>query len=361
MIKEYFLLNWPLILVLLAFIISLNLTVFLNKKTVLRTYILIALVFVLSIVVYLEFEFAETGEYELARKILMAIRYSATPFIIAQILFATAKKPIWWIVIPAVILLIIDIVSVPTGIVFSIADNAEHSIIRGPLGYLPYIITGLYCALLIFVLVRRSNKRLLELIPIGFLGIAFISGLAFPFIFGADFSKIFCSTIGIALFVYHEFTIHQITKVDPLTGLLNRAAYFADIDKDKENIRATIIIDMNGLKVLNDTEGHVAGDEALISLALCFNKASKRTESVYRLGGDEFVILCRKDSHEEVKQLIANIKKLVSATKYSCAIGYCYREDTSKSVQDMLKESDVMMYEEKQLYYKQTGKNRRKE
>lgn len=361
MFKEYLLQNWPLILILLAFAISLNITVFLKRKTVIIMSILIVFIFLLSIVVYLEFYFAQTGEHQFARKIMMAIRYSATPFIIAQVILALAKKQKWFIILPAVALLIIDIVSIPTGIVFDIADNAEHTIIRGPLGYLPYIITGLYCAFLIYILVARSNKRFLEIIPIAFLGLAFLSGLIFPFIFGAHFSTIFCVTIAIALYVYHEFSIHQITKVDTLTGLLNRAAYFADLNKDKDAIRAIINIDMNGLKVLNDTQGHLAGDEALIALALCFNKSCKRRQSAYRLGGDEFMIICRKNTLEEVKELVDRIKKSVSATKYSCSIGYSYSEDGKKSVDEMIKESDRMMYEEKQLYYKQTGKNRRKE
>ena len=361
MFKEYLLLNWPLILILLAFTISLNITVFLKRKTVVMMSVLIVFIFLLSIVVYLEFHFAETGEYQLARKILMAIRYSATPFIMAQVILALAKKQRWFILLPAVALLILDIVSIPTGIVFSIADNAEHSIIRGPLGYVPYIITGLYCAFLIYILFVRSNKRFLEIIPIAFLGIAFISGLVFPFIFGADFSKIFCTTIALALYVYHEFSIHQITKVDSLTGLLNRAAYFADVSKDKDAINALVNIDMNGLKVLNDTEGHLAGDEALITLALCFNKSCKRRQSAYRLGGDEFMIICRKNTEDEVKELIERIKKSVGATKYSCSVGYSYSLEGKKTIDEMVKESDQMMYEEKQLYYQKTGKNRRKE
>ena len=59
MFKEYILQNWPLILILMAFVISLFTTVFLDKKTIVRLYVLIAAIFLLSIVVFVEFYLAE--------------------------------------------------------------------------------------------------------------------------------------------------------------------------------------------------------------------------------------------------------------------------------------------------------------
>ena len=85
MIKEYLLQNWSLILILSAFAVALHITVFLNKQTIRRLYILVLGVFLLSIVVFVEFNYASTGNHTLLRSILMCIRYSATPFIVAQI------------------------------------------------------------------------------------------------------------------------------------------------------------------------------------------------------------------------------------------------------------------------------------
>ena len=64
-----------------------------------------------------------------------------------------------------------------------------------------------------------------------------------------------------------------------------------------------VSIDMNGLKEINDKEGHAAGDKALETIAICFLSATTTKETVYRIGGDEFVILCRRVSEDEVKQL----------------------------------------------------------
>ena len=74
MITEYLLQNWSLILVLSAFAIALRITVFLDKKTIRRMYILIVGVFLLSLVVFVEFEYAVYAENKTLRGVLTAIR-----------------------------------------------------------------------------------------------------------------------------------------------------------------------------------------------------------------------------------------------------------------------------------------------
>ena len=286
----------------------------------------------------------------------MAIRYSATPFVIALVIYALAKKLRWFVFIPAIILALINILSISNGLVFDIGNSGE--LIRGPLGYLPYVVVGLYSVFLIYILIARSNKQVVEMIPIAFLGFAFGSGLILPFIYGKDYSRIFCSTIAIALYVYYVFSILQLTKQDSLTGLLNRQAYYADTENNPENITALISLDMNGLKTLNDNYGHKAGDEGLITLAICIKRALKNRHTCYRVGGDEFVIVCRKTSKEEMLQLVETIRKNISETKYSCSIGCSHIDDGADSVDALLQESDEKMYEEKAGYYRKTGKER---
>lgn len=354
MLKDYLLQNWELILVLFAFAITLNTSVFMEKHAIRRMYLLIITIFLLSIVVFFEFRITNLPEYRLLRVILMAIRYTSTPVIIAQIVFTLVKKQRWFIFIPAIALLVINVVSIFTGIVFSVDEN--NTFHRGPLGLLPFIFVGLYSVFLIYILIKRSNKHILEIIPILFLCFAFASGLVLPFVFEGDYSQIFCSTIAVALYVYYVFSILQLTKKDSLTGLLNRQAYYADINRNPEDITALVSIDMNGLKKINDNLGHAAGDDALITISICFNRALKRRQSGFRIGGDEFVIICRKNTKGEVEQLVERIKSYVGETKYSCSVGYCYSDDGSKSIDEMLKESDEMMYEDKAEHYRKLGK-----
>ena len=356
---SYLLQNWGVILILLAFVVVLKITVFLDKTTVRRMYILIALVFLFSIIVFTEFYLAEVNKFTEVRKVFIAIRYSATPFIIAFILYTLVKRVRWYLVfLPAALFAVLNVVSIFTGIVFSI--NEAGDMVRAPVvGYFPYVAVGLYSFILVFFLIKQSHKLATEIIPIVFLAFAFGSGLVLPFIVGKDYSKIFCLTIAIALFVYYVFLILQLTKLDALTGLLNRQAYYAFIGSHQKDITAVISIDMNGLKRINDNNGHIAGDEALTTLARCFTKAATSKQHVYRIGGDEFVILCRNINEEELKLLIERIKKNVSKTKYSCSIGYCYSSEENKDLEEMVKQSDLMMFEDKAKYYKETGLDRR--
>ena len=350
MLKEYFLQNWTLVLILSAFAIALRITVFLNRKTIKRMLVLVVGVFLLSIAVFAEFNIEAVGGMRILRGILIAIRYSSTPFIVAQLIYTLVKKQTWKIFIPAILLMILNFASLFTGIIFTVDENNNFS--RGLLGYLPFIVAGLYCIALITLLLMRSNKKMMEIVPICFLSFALFSQLVFPFVYGTDFSKLFCSTVAVALFIYYVFEILQQTKIDSLTGLLNRHAYQADTNKNPEDITSLISIDMNGLKTINDTQGHAEGDEALLTLALCMNRALKSRQYAYRVGGDEFVIICRKTSEADVKSLIDRIERNVGETKYHCSIGYCYCADYSKSIEEMLRESDVMMYAEKERYYK---------
>lgn len=349
-IKEYFFQNWILLLILGAFIVILLITSFSSKKTTIRYLVLLFSIFLLSIIVFAEFYLQPVIENKTARLILMSIRYSATPFILALVIMVLVQRQKYFIFIPAGILLILNIVSIFTGIVFKINDS--HQMVRGPLGFLPFIMCGLYMVFLIYLLIKRSNKRLVEIAPIIFLTIALASGVAFPFIFGSKFAQIFCTIIAASLFIYYVFSILELAKKDGLTGVLNREAYYIETRRDYKDITAIISLDMNGLKTINDTYGHAAGDEALITLALCFTNATRAKQSVYRMGGDEFVIVCRKTSKEDVEALVERIKKSVSETEYTCSIGYSYHDEGTMKLEDILRESDEHMYSDKSEFYK---------
>lgn len=352
-LKEYILQNWILVLVLMAFAIMLFITVFLNKKTKTRLFILIGVIFLLSISVFFEFYYFDRNRYPNLRLVLVAIRYSTVPFIIALILLAVVKQKLWYILVPAIASATINFISIFTGIVFSV--DSDGNLIRGIFGYLPYIVIGGYCIVLVYVLVKQS-RQLIDIIPIVFLAFSFLTGLIFPLVIGRDYSKIFCSTIAVAVFVYYVFLILQLTKKDALTGLLNRQAYYSEMRNNYKDITSVVSIDMNGLKRINDTLGHQAGDEAIITVSDCFMKVTKAKQLVYRIGGDEFIILCKKTTEEELMSLVSHIRKSVSETNYSVSIGYCYNNLQDKNLEEMIKYSDLMMYKDKEEYYAKNPK-----
>jgi diguanylate cyclase (GGDEF)-like protein len=91
--------------------------------------------------------------------------------------------------------------------------------------------------------------------------------------------------------------LEQEALVDPLTGLLNRRALERDLRR--ERARATrydrrfslMVIDLDGLKKVNDTDGHLAGDLYLRALATALSDVLRSGDEAYRIGGDEFVVL----------------------------------------------------------------------
>ena len=359
MFREYLLQNWALILILLAFTVSLKMTVSLDQRIIRRMFVLIIGIFLLSITVFAEFNLVDPVRRKGLRTVLVAIRYSATPFILAQVIYTLIKKERWFVFVPAIILAVFNFLSVFTGIVYTVNDDG--TIHRGLLGLWPFILVGLYCSGAIYILYKRSNKQAEEIIPLVFLCFAFGFGLLFPFLLGNAYSQIFCVTIAIALFTYYVFSILQLTRKDSLTGLLNRQAFYADIRNNPEDITALVSLDMNGLKAINDSEGHAAGDEALSTLALCFMRALRRGQSGYRTGGDEFAIICRRCSREETDQLVERIRNYVAETAYSCSVGYSCAGEESRDTDELLRESDAMMYAEKARYYENSGRDRRKE
>ena len=358
MLLKYLMQNWAMVLLSVAFTMSLKITGFRDKITVKRMYCLIAGVFLLSIVVFTEFYLADLGGYIPQRTVLMAVRYSATPLIVAMVLYTLKPGQRWMVFIPALLLMVINIISVFTGIVSSLAEDG--TLRRGPLGYLPFIVAGLYGISLIYTLYRQSNRLYTEIVPIAFLALAFASGLILPFIFGKDFSQMFCTTIVISLYVFYVFSLHQLSKKDPLTDVLNLQAFYTDSETNPKEITALLSADMNGLKEINDRQGHAAGDEALVALARCFRSALKSRQAVYRIGGDEFVILCRHMKRSEVTDLIGRIQEAVAKTNYSCSIGCCFKENDTQTVSEMLRESDRQMYAEKAKYYTHAGMDRRR-
>ena len=358
MARDYFIQNWALILVSLAFLVSLRTTAFMDKKFAGRMTILTFEVLFLSVVVFIEFWQVDQGIVWEGRPYLMLIRYCAAPFIDARVLYTLVKKFRPAIFMPALISALICLISVFTGIVTRVMPDG--TVVYGPLRLLPYVVPGVYGSAMIYILYKRSGKQLNDLIPIIFFAFALGAAVFLPFILGRIYSHIFCETIAIALFAYYLFSIQGLTKTDSLTRVLNRQACYADMETEPEEITALVSIDMNGLKVINDTHGHAAGDEALTAVALCLTQAAKARQSVYRIGGDEFLVICRKNTLDDVLQLIRRIRKNVSDTEYSISIGYSCTEDGRKSITEMMKESDEMMYTEKASYYKVFGKDRRR-
>ena len=159
------------------------------------------------------------------------------------------------------------------------------------------------------------------------------------------------STIVTCLLVYYLFLYIEKTQIDTSTGLYNRETYYIDIDKLKRDITGVIQFDMNGLKNINDSLGHSAGDEAIKKVAKCILNAANKKMFGYRVGGDEFVLLGIKCKKIEIVETIKRFNELIAKTDYRCAVGHAYKTRQDETVQEMIQEADQRMYINKSNFY----------
>ena len=163
-----------------------------------------------------------------------------------------------------------------------------------------------------------------------------------------------------------EEDLIRISMTDEMTRLLNRRCYDEDLNKLKqaglEEDFVIFSIDVNGLKQVNDTKGHAAGDElikgAATSLALSFENSGK----VYRTGGDEFMALIHTLSPEAYREKIheeAAAWNGVYSKHLSLSVGYAtHKENADATVEELECLADKKMYLEKEQYYKESGVRR---
>lgn len=352
---NYLATNWALLLIFVLVTVIISTTVQFSKRTFFMLIIASALTLALSIVDYIETYFSNLETFNIWRAILTAIKYAIPSFILCQVgVMILEKLKIQYrllVYIPATIHLILCLVSIPTGIIFFFHTDS-NAFARGPLGYLPFILSGLYLVFLIFILIKKGLENRDDIIPFSFLVFFVVLAILLPIIWGNDFQPLFCTTVGIGLLTYCIFLLQQLSKRDPLTNLLNRTSFYHDSDMYEARVRAVISIDMNGLKTINDVQGHIAGDNALQELADCLKKAITKHERIYRIGGDEFIIISINDNINEVKGVIERIRFLTSSSHISVAIGYSYREKGSNiTFDDIYRLADKAMYIDKNSYY----------
>lgn len=167
---------------------------------------------------------------------------------------------------------------------------------------------------------------------------------------------------------YEQKLIHN-SNTDELTGLLNRRAYDADIydsnfipDDDRF---IYVSIDVNGLKVVNDTKGHEAGDELIAGVCQCMKRCLGPYGRLYRTGGDEFVavLLCDESQLESAlndydKSLGEWSGKYISGLSVSYGIS-SIKESPGETVRSLAATAEKRMYEAKSAYYRRSGMDRR--
>lgn len=146
---------------------------------------------------------------------------------------------------------------------------------------------------------------------------------------------------------------------DPLTGLYNRMAFEERLQnqisdaRNKKQSNILCFLDLDNFKTVNDTAGHVAGDELLIQLTKIFSKHVRNSDFLSRMGGDEFAIILENcdtsralDITEDIRQEIEDYRFTWLESDYhvSVSIGITVISQNAKNINQILSQADKACY-----------------
>jgi diguanylate cyclase (GGDEF)-like protein len=154
--------------------------------------------------------------------------------------------------------------------------------------------------------------------------------------------------------------LENLSYYDQLTGCGNRhgmEAFMASVCPEKSI--GVIYLDVTGLKRVNDKLGHQAGDALLVRAAECLKKIFP-AKALFRIGGDEFLVLWTGVQEEDIVEAIRRLKIHMKEQDVLMAIGYVWCPDSLGNIDALLSEADQRMYDDKQRYYADKDKDRRK-
>jgi len=110
---------------------------------------------------------------------------------------------------------------------------------------------------------------------------------------------------------------------DTLINLPNRRGFMRELERLIDRARrydhgaAMLFVDLDGLKMINDTFGHRAGDEALIQVAEMLSKGVRRSDVVARIGGDEFAVLLENATEESAHETAARLEDMICSCEFT--------------------------------------------
>jgi len=157
---------------------------------------------------------------------------------------------------------------------------------------------------------------------------------------------------------HYEDQLKYLSLHDQLTGLYNRAYFENELQRlniSREHPVTIISIDLDGLKLVNDTIGHEYGDQLLIACARVLKKTLRSSDILARIGGDEFTALLPRTDNQTGEEIAERIQAVINnynvelenQLPLSISLGLATAENNKKQLHDIFKEADDLMYRAK--------------
>ena len=160
-----------------------------------------------------------------------------------------------------------------------------------------------------------------------------------------------------------EGQLQHLADHDPLTGLINRRRFEEELERELIAAKrygrsgAVLVLDLDNFKYVNDTLGHSAGDELIVSVSALLRRRLRESDTLARIGGDEFAVIlpdCTPLQAETAADgLLATVREGMleqhRGGRSSASIGVApYSGDVEATGEELLVEADVAMYEAKE-------------
>ena len=146
-------------------------------------------------------------------------------------------------------------------------------------------------------------------------------------------------------------SLERLSTTDQLTGAGNRRGFTEYIGTVPDGISLAFIFgDLNGLKRINDTQGHEAGDH-LIQQSVQTMKALNGDIAVFRMGGDEFMVIARDVSEQQAQRLVRELRARYQSSGISMALGTVVCQTPIANIDEVLSRADREMYADKERIY----------